>query len=719
MSANNFWLGSVDDGIERIVRSIDSSWGPWHEIGHHYQMPIMLWDGLSEITGNLTSLYVQRKFGHKSRLERGFWTKAEASIKSKAAFDHRSDDAKLCMFWQLDLTFGDDFYARLGRRFRTIKLSDIQLTNVQKQQNFIVETSRVAGFNLIPYFKKWGLSADQNTINELDALNLPQISQPIWENTDFNSPYTYTLAQQNIEGKLVLPKDINAGDRFTVNLVINNRENSAVTAEWEVPKDFSVISQDTQSITLQAPQDLISNSIAIVRARVNDGQRYMILANGTNLHTSDSNSDPFTEYNTLVTNKYNLDKIHLWGENRGAPTGNIGDVYSDDKRGMRYFKLKSNAYYFFPTDFNDNFNWEFLCAYDGKHGEDIACNFSPELHLTTTKLTVYTGHTVKFDVSATDRDGDPLTFSLSPNSNFSVTENSGDTAIVTYTAPTDAQFYGRTVDTTITVSDGKKSATQTISVIINKDLSAYDKKVMAIYGKEKIHIWDENRKGVVGDIYVYILGDKRMYFILKKEWYHYFPLDENDNDYWTYLATGDDKNNFHKVNSAPLFTPIVKTIRVSPGKDVTFSIYATDVDGDHLSFSSNDADFSLIDQSNGRVTVRYEAPSQRALQDRTVYKTITVSDGHVSVNQSIKIIINKDLSGYRDYEKKIMSKNKVDKIYEWGENGSKQGVIGNIYSYLQGKTIRYFKLKRRYYWYFPTYAGDNDDWEFLDEYNGE
>jgi hypothetical protein len=57
------------------------------------------------------------------------------------------------------------------------------------QQNFIIETSNLSGYNLEPFFHKWRIETTQSTINTLSKLKLQSLTNgclknrnvPIWD----------------------------------------------------------------------------------------------------------------------------------------------------------------------------------------------------------------------------------------------------------------------------------------------------------------------------------------------------------------------------------------------------------------------------------------------------------------------------------------------------------------------------------------------------------
>lgn len=212
----NSWtwrLQACSDAAMRTVvhgpGMVQNGWGPWHELGHQFQMEGQKWNDMGEVSVNLTSLYVQRELGARSRLETaGDWAKAFTYFQQPQRNYHTQDlFVKVAMLWQLDLTFGKDFYAKLGRIYRD--MTDVPVTHDSKIQRFILETSRLAGYNLVPFYDQWGLQASDATRQKLTQLALPMMSDPIWENRDENIKYDYSQPQD------VLPVAV-AGANFTV-----------------------------------------------------------------------------------------------------------------------------------------------------------------------------------------------------------------------------------------------------------------------------------------------------------------------------------------------------------------------------------------------------------------------------------------------------------------------------------------------------------------------
>ncbi|WP_145931542.1 M60 family metallopeptidase [Yersinia bercovieri] len=373
MSASHYWLGTKSSGIPEVITTelLQKAWGPWHELGHHYQMPAWTFDNDMETTVNLTSLYVQRALGETSRLEtESRWEAVDAFLKTN---DHKYEDAgvfiRLAMFWQLDLAFGQDFYQRLGDRYRTLTAAEQPKSNDEKKQRFILETSRVSGVNLESFFHHWGIKSTQNTSAQLQAMNLPQLTKPIWLNTDSNIAHSYPLAQQNITGDVRLPDMVNAGDVFSVSVDVTNRETSTLTYQWDIPSGVEVIADKGQEITLRAPRNALQNAMLSIPVTVTDTNNNIAirLASSTQLKTLGENISARDAYNELIKQRYQIEEdLNLW--NDASPKGIPGTFYLSDNNYTNtrdYFRLKTSSYWYFPSNQISNTYWEYLESYDG------------------------------------------------------------------------------------------------------------------------------------------------------------------------------------------------------------------------------------------------------------------------------------------------------------------------------------------------------------------
>lgn len=157
-----------------------NGWGPWHELGHMHQQQAWKWSGLGEVTVNIYSLAVERAMGvTPSRLKRdNVWPQALtflANNKRNKDFNGSfSNDVwiRLCMFQQLWLAYGDNFYKQLHKQTR-VELPAVS-TDEQKMRYFMLKACTISGHNLTNFFKKWGFKVNASIYTEIANLGLPQ-----------------------------------------------------------------------------------------------------------------------------------------------------------------------------------------------------------------------------------------------------------------------------------------------------------------------------------------------------------------------------------------------------------------------------------------------------------------------------------------------------------------------------------------------------------------
>ncbi|HDX9661258.1 TPA: hypothetical protein ROY05_006052, partial [Bacillus toyonensis] len=102
-------------------------------------------------------------------------------------YDEISDVfVKLVMLWQLQLAYGEDFYPKLHQLYRDMPSGELPQTDENKKQLFMISASKVAKQNLIPFFEKWGLRPNNDTIQKVAALGYPLLTAEIWKGTDSN-----------------------------------------------------------------------------------------------------------------------------------------------------------------------------------------------------------------------------------------------------------------------------------------------------------------------------------------------------------------------------------------------------------------------------------------------------------------------------------------------------------------------------------------------------
>ncbi len=192
MYATSYRTAYVGDAIQYVLdinKFITDGWGPWHEAGHLRQQSPWKFYNMTEVQNNIYSLSVEKAFNQPSNLEKsGIYPKAFQYLEqTNKNYDEISDVfVKLVMLWQLQLAYGEDFYPKLHQLYRDMPSSELPQTDENKKQLFMISASKVAKQNLIPFFEKWGLRPNNDTIQKVAALGYPILTAEIWKGTDSN-----------------------------------------------------------------------------------------------------------------------------------------------------------------------------------------------------------------------------------------------------------------------------------------------------------------------------------------------------------------------------------------------------------------------------------------------------------------------------------------------------------------------------------------------------
>ncbi|MGT8957079.1 M60 family metallopeptidase [Bacillus cereus] len=192
MYATSYRTAYVGDAIQYVLdinKFVTDGWGPWHEAGHLRQQSPWKFYNMTEVQNNIYSLSVEKAFNQPSNLEKsGVYPKAFQYLEqTNKNYDEISDVfVKLVMLWQLQLAYGEDFYPKLHQLYRDMPSSELPQTDENKKQLFMISASKVAKQNLIPFFEKWGLRPNNDTIQKVAALGYPILTAEIWKGTDSN-----------------------------------------------------------------------------------------------------------------------------------------------------------------------------------------------------------------------------------------------------------------------------------------------------------------------------------------------------------------------------------------------------------------------------------------------------------------------------------------------------------------------------------------------------
>lgn len=142
-------------------------WAMAHEFGHCHQIESFKWKGMTEVSNNVFSLYVQTTFGNESRiLAEGCYPQAHDEIAVTGISHSACTNVFLTLvpFWQLQLYFDKvlnqpDFYKDMYEEFRT---NEVYGGNGEKQLNFVKQACKYGKKDLTKFFEYWGLLTEDD-----------------------------------------------------------------------------------------------------------------------------------------------------------------------------------------------------------------------------------------------------------------------------------------------------------------------------------------------------------------------------------------------------------------------------------------------------------------------------------------------------------------------------------------------------------------------------
>lgn len=202
-------------------------WGPAHEVGHCNQVrPGVKWAGMTEVTNNIMSMYVQQQFGQPSKLlndevngiDLTFYDYAkqlfgeEHKAHCLPEVDKIIRETQLVPFWKLKLYFMDvkntDFYPDLYEHYRiTTDMNTSKDTQGILQLDFVRQVCRLTNTNLLDFFKYWGFLTPVNTTlndygNKRFIITQQQIDELIQEINSKNykkaPAHLYDITEDNL-----------------------------------------------------------------------------------------------------------------------------------------------------------------------------------------------------------------------------------------------------------------------------------------------------------------------------------------------------------------------------------------------------------------------------------------------------------------------------------------------------------------------------------------
>jgi hypothetical protein len=155
--------------VDTKALTTKGSWGHYHELGHNHQAPEWTFDGTTEVTCNLFSLYVYDQVlklglqGHNAIGTQARERNLKQYFGNGAKFEEWKKEPfiALTMYYQLIEAFGWDAFKKTFAEYRALPKEQRPKNDDEERDQWLVRFSKTVGKNLGPFFEAWQVPTSQ------------------------------------------------------------------------------------------------------------------------------------------------------------------------------------------------------------------------------------------------------------------------------------------------------------------------------------------------------------------------------------------------------------------------------------------------------------------------------------------------------------------------------------------------------------------------------
>jgi hypothetical protein len=173
MDVSDFTAGVALNPADRTDLYKAGSWGHFHELGHNCQRSEWTFDGTTEVTVNLFTLYAMEKMHGIIPAEhpwhREGWVKLKKYIAKGSPFEEWKKDPQLALttYILLQKEFGWEAFKRVFASYQKLSAGEKPKTDQEKRDLWVILFSRVIERDLGPYYTKIGMPVSASVLNEV------------------------------------------------------------------------------------------------------------------------------------------------------------------------------------------------------------------------------------------------------------------------------------------------------------------------------------------------------------------------------------------------------------------------------------------------------------------------------------------------------------------------------------------------------------------------
>ncbi|MCC7494135.1 MAG: hypothetical protein IT204_17380 [Fimbriimonadaceae bacterium] len=183
------WMDAAPRFVDVASLRTKGDWGMFHEMGHNHQSGHWTFDGTTEVTVNLFTLYVYEKVCGvpvaSSRMnDPKLQTGMQAHFATGAPFEKWKGDPFLAlrMYVQLQQAFGWETFQKVFTAYRDAPREGLPKNDQEERDQWLVRFSRQVNRNLGPFFQQWGVPTSEAARAAVSGL-------PAWD----WQPYLWTM----------------------------------------------------------------------------------------------------------------------------------------------------------------------------------------------------------------------------------------------------------------------------------------------------------------------------------------------------------------------------------------------------------------------------------------------------------------------------------------------------------------------------------------------
>ncbi|XP_035708338.1 TRPM8 channel-associated factor homolog [Folsomia candida] len=162
-------LGSAGNSVNLTImrQNVGDNWGFFHELGHNHQWNEWTFEGGTEVTCNIFSMYVMNQFlGHPMPDTRPHILLPENLRRYITQYIsdginypnfQRDYDRGLIFYYQLERIFGWAAYKEVFQRYRDLPGDELPRNDDEKRDTWLIIFSTVVQRNIAELMKSWGI----------------------------------------------------------------------------------------------------------------------------------------------------------------------------------------------------------------------------------------------------------------------------------------------------------------------------------------------------------------------------------------------------------------------------------------------------------------------------------------------------------------------------------------------------------------------------------